>query len=161
MKAFTIDTDSWHFYLAKTYGAMNTWDRPGDICQYTKYVLTGFMNAAIFVLAVGIGLGSMVDFAAFAYVCLFVSNIEAPTGHFTAIFTVLGAAIWTVLFLSFSIRLWQLTVRPGVRKLRKRFDSKPPKQPSFYRLAYDSLRYKFCVRVDYQDQKQDTAPAGE
>jgi len=142
MKAFVLDSNSWHFKLAN-YGEIRIWDdEPTDICEYTRAVFKG----ATTILALGIFsvfLATWVGASLYNIIELFFLGGE-KLYPWTAIFIgLLGALIVGVSYGAF--KAWREEQRMN----------EPETEPGFVKLAYQKVKNKTCARIEFRPKAED------
>lgn len=148
MKTKTYKEDSWHFRLATVYGTESKSrlldERTNiNICEYSKFVLRGFISALLVAVLIGFTLGSLFDFGLelilhFQYgLPMDFNNIFVTYGM---VFTI-SPVIIGVFYLIFKIiDLYQEHKRS-------------PTTESFFFDAYSSFKEKFCFKVAFSPKK--------
>lgn len=137
MKAFVLDSNSWHFWLAN-HGEIRIWDDcETDICEYTRAVLKGFG----WLLMQGLGI---------------ILGITWVGGVFYNVYEIFfeGAKVapWTLI--TFSVMLGILIAAAWL-SYKEWKDTQPKKEPGFIGLAYTKFKDKTCARIEFKQKAQD------
>lgn len=139
MKAFVLDSNSWHFWLAN-YGEIRIWDDcETDICEYTRAVIKGLFNLSL--VALGIIIGVLWVGASFYNVYDMIAN---------------GAKLepWTGILLSMSGGLFVAMCYLAYREWREeRKRNMPEPEPGFIELAYRKVKDKTCARIEFKTKE--------
>jgi hypothetical protein len=140
MKAFTLNSDSWHFRLAN-YGERRIWsDEETDICEYTRAVLKG----ALTMFALGLFIALMAFWVSASlyniFELVFKDGVEFQP--------------WTVIFLTLS---FALMVTTGIVAFKEWYEKRPRKdepeqEPGFVKLAYRKFKDKTCARIEFKNE---------
>jgi hypothetical protein len=142
MKSYTLNSKSWHFWLASEWGGRIYVEDGIDICSYIRRVISGFFKmigagimAALFIGLILAGEGS---FLYAAYQLLFgdVSLITESVGTLAAI-----AAALNVLLLIGSVKAW----------IEGNDVSLSVPTPGFISLAAKKFKSKTCFMINFKE----------
>ena len=138
MKAFVLDSNSWHFKLAN-FNERRIWsDEETDICEYSRAVMAGaltliFLIIGAILLAVWIG-ASLYNIYTF--------NAEDAK-----------LEVWTFIFISITSGL---LFSLGIVAIKVWLENRPVKdgpeeEPGFIKLAYRKVKDKTCARIEFKN----------
>lgn len=143
MKAFVLDSNSWHFWLAN-FGARRIWsDEETDICEYTRAVISGTFSLfavtlfwSIISAWVGFSFYNLGEYL-FGYV-----DIVVPT---------------TVMFFGvisgFALLVLALFIKEQITNYLDNREPSPEKEPGFVVLAYRKVKNKTCARIEFKSKE--------
>ena len=142
MKAFVLDSDSWHFKLAN-YGTRRIWsDEPTDICEYTRAVFSGattFVALGLFCIFIATWVGASL-YNIFELVFLGSEQVYPWTGIF------IGLVIALILGVSYgAFKAWREEQRMN----------EPEPEPGFVKLTYRKFKDKTCARIEFKQESKD------
>lgn len=172
MNKLTIKKSTWHFRLAKTFGWKDRVKNPDwglgtpryvkndDFCSYLRRVLLGLviigMATALLVFYVYCNVLLFVDLYSGKFVF---ANGPARQAFAVVVdsliaFVLVAWLLWKVWF-NWGLGDWScdrldsffiyLADRPG--KAKRNVERDP-----FYKAAYDSLKHKFCMKIEVTDE---------
>jgi hypothetical protein len=143
MKPLTINTNSWHYYLATIYGPMSRYSLDRDLCSYTKSVFGGMLIVLLIIF-----MGGLVAVAAYASilgwgVASIVMHSLLPMGELAIISIVFQSClILSVLIYKFFSIIFNIVSRA----------SRVPVVSTFVSRTYQSWREKSCVPVVFNKE---------
>ena len=142
MKAFVLDSNSWHFWLSN-FGARRIWpDEETDICEYTRAVISGTFSLFAVTLFWAI-ISAWVGFSFYnlgEYLFGYVDKVIPTTVMFFGVILALTGAI-TYIFIK--------------EKVVDYLDNREPstKEPGFATLAYRKFKDKTCARIEFRTKE--------
>lgn len=148
MKPFIVNKSSWHYRLAYfVEGDTLEYRAPSDFCSYTRMVMWSMMLCTIMAAVLGFVLWPVIDFLVWLGQVTF-------AGHWIGM---RGASQVFVGF-AFIASIFSLCVY-GREKYRDWVANKPraernaPKDPGFLKMWYRSFKGKFCMQIEFREDK--------
>lgn len=143
MKAFVLDSNSWHFWLSN-FGARRIWpDEETDICEYTRAVISGTFS----LFAVTLFWSFIVAWVGFSFYNLgeylfgYVDKVLPTTVMF---FGVLAGFILLVI---------SMFIKDQICNYLDNRAPSPEKEPGFVALAYQKVKNKTCARIEFKTKE--------
>jgi len=158
MDTFKISKTSWHYRLATTYTPIR--GVAPDLCSYTRQVVIGLIIAFLLTVA-GVLLGIMaLDPILYFYVMWTIGypgEMHAPGICGTIVYGIGGGYCMSYWL---GGKIVDLMAHSRAMNRNKRLlaignplsptESLPPKQPGFISQAYNSIKNKFCIKVEVE-----------
>lgn len=152
MEPVKISKDSLHFRLATVYGPLTKWDitrEKVDFCGYIKAVLKGSLSAlawTVFAAAAGWALGDALAWLMSGLLHGFVKPNIAGMVAMVVIAIVAVLVAWIILddITDDFLYSWRQAKRVADKTAPK---AQNKSSPGFIKLAYRSLKDRYCVRV--------------
>lgn len=150
---FTLNPNSWHFWVAN-FTTRRVWIEDGsDICSYTRAFLTGlgWLALASFGVALGIafvvvGLWNTVDFLFYG------APLYPTTAMLWALVAVFGVVASGVAYTDYRERKIQEEIEREREEFLRTGIKPPEKQPGFIRLAFRKFKDKTCFRLEFKSE---------
>ena len=140
MKAHTLSSKSWHFWLAN-FGDRRVWDDDQvDICSYTRYVIKGFL----LMLLAGLGI-----------LCLIFFTLTIVGGTLLWYYELIVALEWVVPNpAAFVGTLLLLIVAFGYTReyLQRKKKNREPSPPGFVSLVSTKVKSKTCFMINFNTE---------
>lgn len=149
MKSLTFNKDSWHFRFVTTFTSWNRhFTHDSDICEYTRQFLKALFICACCCFAGGLVIYSAVDAVMAILFLIFTGNWLI--GPFGFMFLLISSA----LIIATAI-LWGIECIKDYRyNKRRENEDKEPKPDGFIKNAWKSHVGKYCVKIDFVDEKE-------
>lgn len=138
MKTLKFNINSIHFKLAN-FAGYDKYETP-DLCTYIRYVILGVVLCA-----------ASIAFGSFLFTPV-VFGITAIIVSFMWGFSVLDEGAWIgILFMLIPITLFLAYKSKKFVQCIVQTQKKPPSTDNFLISAYKSVKYKYCVRIEFKD----------